>query len=303
MVIFILYYLRAAGCLIGLAVGDALGAPLECLSAQSVPVTRFISGGVHNLKAGSVTDDTYLALAFAESLIYNRGYSRDDFLRRMIDEYLCAPHFYGPTSRFVFESELNKESAVCQKDAATVLYESRGGRSGNGGRSNGSVMRGAPAGIFYPPELVRDVSIRSSQITHRHPIACECTAFVNQMISRMVRGGDRRAAFDSALMQCEDGEVFEMLSNRGNYPINPDMDALLTTHAAVSVFMDSTSFEEMIVNAVNMGGDADTVGAVCGALGGAYWGLKSIPDDLVCGLLERERIEKAAFTLAELAME
>ena len=104
-------------------------------------------------------------------------------------------------------------------------------------------------------------------------------------------------------MQCGDAEVFEMLRNRERYPINPDMDALLTTHAAVSVFMDSSSFEEMIVTAVNMGGDADTVGAVCGALGGAYWGLDSIPEDLVRGLLERERIEKAAFTLAEMAME
>ena len=303
MVIFILYYLRAAGCLIGLAVGDALGAPLECLFPQSVPVKRFISGGVHGLPAGSATDDTYLALAFAESLISNRGYSRDDFLKRMIAEYLCAPKFYGPTSRFVFESELRKESAVSEKDPATVLYESRGGRSGNGGRSNGSVMRGAPAGIFYPPEYVRDISIRSSQITHRHPIACECTAFVNQMISRLVRGGEKRAAFEGALMQCGDAEVFEMLGNRERYPINPDMDALLTTHAAVSVFMDASSFEGMLVNAVNMGGDADTVGAICGALGGAYWGLESIPEDLVIGLLERERIEKAAFTLAEMAME
>lgn len=303
MVIFILYYLRAAGCLIGLAVGDALGAPLECLSPQSVPVKRFISGGVHGLPAGSATDDTYLALAFAESLIYNRGYSRDDFLRRMIDEYLCAPKFYGPTSRFVFEAELRKNNAVSQKDPAIELYESRGGRSGNGGRSNGSVMRGAPAGIFYPPATVREISMESSRITHRHPIACECTAFVNQMISRMVRGEEKRAAFEGALMQCGDEEVREMLENRERYPINPDMDALLTTHAAVSVFMDSSSFEEMIVTAVNMGGDADTVGAVCGALGGAYWGLESIPKDLVAGLLERERIEKAAFALAKAATE
>ena len=104
-------------------------------------------------------------------------------------------------------------------------------------------------------------------------------------------------------MQCGDAEVLEMLGNRERYPINPDMDALLTTHAAVSVFMDASSFEEMLVNAVNMGGDADTVGAICGALGGAYWGLDSIPEDLVIGLLERERIEKAAFALAKAATE
>ncbi len=301
--IFILYYLRAAGCLIGLAVGDALGAPLECLSPKSVPIKRFISGGVHNLPAGSVTDDTYLALAFAESLISNCGYFGDDFKRRMIDEYLRAPYFYGPTSRFVFEAEIHKQGSVNQKNPAKVLYESRGGRFGSGGRSNGSVMRGAPAGIFYPPESVRDISIRSSQITHYHPIACECTAFVNQMISRMVRGEEKHAAFHYALMQCEESEVIEMLENRDKYPINPDMDALLTTHAAVSIFMDSKSFEDMLVTAVNMGGDADTVGAICGALGGAYQGLNEIPRDLVCGLLERDRIEKTAFTLAEMSKE
>ena len=57
----------------------------------------------------------------------------------------------------------------------------------------------------------------------------------------------------------------------------PSLDAVLCSHAAFACFMNARTFEGAILSAINLGGDADTVGACCGALAGAYWGMDAIP--------------------------
>ena len=69
-----------------------------------------------------------------------------------------------------------------------------------------------------------------------------------------------------------------MLGSYKEYAPEPSLDALLCSHAALSCFMNARSFEEALVTAVNLGGDADTVGACCGALAGACWGMEAIPE-------------------------
>ena len=291
--IFIFDYLRRAGTLIGLATGDSLGASLEGLPARKIPVKEIVSGGVHLTKAGDITDDTLQALAVAESIIENNGFFAYDIALRMCREYQKKPFFFGPTSSVVFEGMLRKRDPFI---LSQQLYES------GGGRSNGSVMRGAPIGIFFPPAKTRRYSIMCSKITHYHPVACECTAFVNNMISRLCRGEKRTDAYDRALLECNNREVIKILLHPEKYPLIPSLDSLEATHCAVSVFMQSGSFEEMLIQAVNMGGDADTIGAVSGALGGAYWGLDQIPERWFSKLKDIKRIENSAFALAKKAI-
>jgi ADP-ribosyl-[dinitrogen reductase] hydrolase len=93
-----------------------------------------------------------------------------------------------------------------------------------------------------------------------------------------------------------------MLSEIRRTPLKSSLDALEATHCAVSVFMQSSDFEGMLIQAVNMGGDTDTIGAICGALGGAFWGLDEIPKRWRLKLKHRRRIEKAAFALAKKAI-
>lgn len=274
--IFILNFDHAAGVIIGLAIGDAMGAPLEGLPAPAIPVRSFESGGIHGVKAGHFTDDTLQAVAIAESLVFCGGFSPEDVLRRWMRDFGYSPQYYGPTSSAVFE--LIREGAA-PGDAAEKVW-----RGSGGGRSNGSVMRGAPLGVFFPPAAVREVSVACARLTHRHPVAAECSAFVNRMVSDLARGAERSRAHTRALSACEDAEVRQVLADPFAFPLSPSLDALDATHCAVSVYMASSSFPDAVVGAINLGGDADTIGAICGALAGAEYGVGGIPAAWRAGL-------------------
>jgi ADP-ribosyl-[dinitrogen reductase] hydrolase len=138
-------------------------------------------------------------------------------------------------------------------------------------------MRGAPVGIFFSGPVLREVSFRCSQLTHYDTTAAECSAWVNQMISDMCRGFSRTRAFSRALHRCEDDEVVRVLGAYHRSDPEPGLDALLATHAALTSFMDSRSFEEAVIRAIALGGDTDTIAAVTGALAGSWSGIADIP--------------------------
>lgn len=226
-------------------------------------------GGRHFRKRGEVTDDTLQAGAVAESLAFCGRFDEGDIVKKLSLGYIQRPEWFGPTSSKFFDLVL---SGTPPHHAALTVQ-----KLNHGSRSNGSVMRGFPIGIFYPPHLVTEISIRCSAITHYDPIGGHCSAFLNTMVSDMVRGISRRAAFRHARSLCIYPEVHAMLGSYDQYDPDPSLDTVLCSHAALRCFMDARSFEHAVLSAVNLGGDADTVGACTGALAGAYWGLEAIP--------------------------
>jgi len=274
--------MRAVGAFIGLAIGDALGAPLEGLPPGPIAVTEMQGGGIHNTLPGRYTDDTLQAAALAETLVRCGGFDPDDFARRLVLVYRAHPEFFGPTSRAVLDLI---ESGLVPSVAARMVHEAQGGS-----RSNGSVMRGVPVGIVYPREEVREVSLAASRVTHFDPVAGEASAFVNRMVSGICRGEEMDAAFRQALAACPDPELRGLLEDYRAYPPEPSLDAALCTHCAVRVFMEASSFREAVVAAVNLGGDADTVGAIVGGLAGARFGFQAIPASWLEVLCDREEL-------------
>ncbi len=272
--------MRAVGAFIGLAIGDALGAPLEGLPPAPIAVTEMSGGGIHNTLPGQYTDDTLQASALAQTLIRCGGFDPDDFARRLVLVYRAHPEFFGPTSRAVLDLI---GSGLRPGAAARMVHRALGGS-----RSNGSVMRGVPVGIFYPPEAVREMSLAASRVTHFDPVAGEASAFVNRMVSGMCRGEEVDTAFGRALAACHDPELRGLLEDYRAYPPEPSLDAVLCTHCAVRVFMDASSFREAVVAAVNLGGDADTIGAIVGGLAGARFGYGAIPESWLSALRDRE---------------
>jgi ADP-ribosyl-[dinitrogen reductase] hydrolase len=267
---FISGNLRAAGSLVGLAIGDALGAPLEG-SAQRVPwVTEMLPGGRHFRKKGTITDDTLQAMAVAESLVACRGFNQKDLISRLFSGYEKRPEWYGPTSSAFF--------ALVRSGTVPHQASWRVHKQLHGSRSNGSVMRGFPVGIFYPSPRVYDVSLACSRLTHFDPVAARCSAWLNTMVSDMCRGVSRSEAYRHALRTCTNPEVHTMLGNFTKYRPEASLDAVLCSHAALSCFMNARTFETAVLSAINLGGDTDTAGACCGALAGAYWGLEAIPE-------------------------
>jgi ADP-ribosyl-[dinitrogen reductase] hydrolase len=267
-VIFISHNSRAAGALAGLAVGDAFGAPYEGLTPPLRGLPKFTSGGIFGVKTGEFTDDTEQALAIADSLIKCGCFDPNDVMRNLISAYTKNPRFYGPTSSSVFARVQN---GCAPQDASRELYEQ------GGGRSNGSAMRGTPLGIFYPPDEIWNVSVACSRLTHYHPVACECSAVVNTMISCLCRGTSREKAHATALSKVTLEELQGVLGDPHRFPLIPSIDALAATHCAVALFLHNETYAETVSAAVMLGGDTDTIAAIAGAMAGAYLGLNAIP--------------------------
>ena len=268
--IFISGNLRAAGSLVGLAIGDALGAPLEGSAQSESWVTEMLPGGRHFRKKGSITDDTLQAVAVAESLTACGGFNQKDLILRLLRGYEKRPEWYGPTSSAFFTLV---KSGTLPHHAAWLVHKRR-----HGSRSNGSVMRGFPVGIFYPSPQVYAMSIRCSQLTHFDPVPAHCSAWLNGMVSDMCRGVSKDKAYRHARSICMNKEVHTILGNYKVYAPVASLDAVLCSHAALSCFMNARTLEMAILSAINLAGDTDTAGACCGALAGAYWGLGAIPD-------------------------
>ena len=204
--------------------------------------------------------------------------------------YLTAdiqkPEWFGPTSTFFFD--LVRSGTVPHR-AARIVHQRRGGS-----RTNGSVMRGFPLGIFYPAPEVYAVSLTCSRLTHYDPVAGHCSAFLNVMVSDMCRGSSRAAAFRHARSLCTNNEVHAVLGSYDQYDPDPSLDSVLCSHAALHSFMHAKSAEMAILSAVNLGGDADTVGACTGALAGAYWGLDALPQRWREGLERYDELVRLA---------
>jgi ADP-ribosyl-[dinitrogen reductase] hydrolase len=279
---FIKGNLHATGSLVALAIGDALGAPLEGSAQTESWVTGMLPGGRHSRKKGQITDDTLQAVALAESLAACGGFNQKDLILRLLRGYEKRPEWYGPTSSAFFA--LVKSGTLPQR-AAWLVHKQR-----HGSRSNGSVMRGFPVGIFYPSPYVYEVSLACSQLTHFDPVAAHCSAWLNVMVSDMCRGVSRNKAYRHARSLCTIPEVHSILGNYSDYTPVASLDAVLCSHASLSCFMKARSLEGAILSAINLRGDADTVGACCGALSGAYWGLEAIPERWIRDLEDYENI-------------
>ena len=261
--------MRHVGSLVALAIGDALGAPLEGSRKPEVWLAEYRSGGRHFRRRGEFTDDTLQAIAVAESLASCGGFCESDLVEKLSQSYIQKPEWFGPTSSLFFD--LVRSGTVPHR-AALMVHKRRGGS-----RTNGSVMRGFPLAIFFPAPQVYGISLACSQITHHDPIAGHCSAFLNVMASDMIRGSSRGAAFRHARSLCSEPEVHAMLAGYNQHNPDPSLDSVLCSHAALYSFMNAKSAEMAILSAVNRGGDADTVGACTGALAGAYWGLEALP--------------------------
>ncbi len=162
-------------------------------------------------------------------------------------------------------------------------------------------MRGPPLGIFYSGPVLREISMCCSRLTHADPVAGQCSAWVNRMISGMCRGESRERAYEKASGDCPEGEVRDMLGDWYSYDPEPSLDALLGTHAALAVFMEGRSFSGIVSRAVSLGGDADTVGAIAGALAGSWTGIPEIPGAWLYDLQDSDRIARLGAVLWEMS--
>jgi ADP-ribosyl-[dinitrogen reductase] hydrolase len=296
----------ARGTLLGLACGDALGRPVEFNSEKTIAdrhgtVTEMLGDGSHRQPPGTITDDTEMALCIARSLAERGGFDPGDVADRFLDWYYTGPFDIGMMTADALRRLDGGES---WEDAGRVVWEHRSEGQNAG---NGSVMRCAPLAVAYAadPDSLVAASKQSSAITHYDPRCQYGCAVLNLTIAGVARGAETplRDALETvgedapedlvtALVAVTTGEVPGTLRTSG-YVVHALQTAL---HDA----LNAEGVEEAIVTAVNRGGDADTIGAIAGAVAGARFGVSGLPDRWLAAIDEAEEIERLATDLRAL---
>ena len=290
---------RITGCFVGLAVGDALGAPLEFLSRSQVrkhyPEGLRVMMDSRLWKKGEYTDDTQMALLIADSLLERKGFVASDLAQRF-EAWARTAKDVGIQTRAV----VNMAGYVRSPEKCSSQYHAA---HPNGSAGNGALMRCAPVALFCLDSLnhLVEVSRATARVTHHDPTAqSSCVilnAWIHAAICRGIRDGRGEAI---ALLNERDRSVWHRLEQIEAYKENEIKSSGYTVHtleAAAWSFLTTTSYEEAVVRAANLGDDADTVAAVCGALAGAYYGYATIPGEWRGQLQEEARIRKIALAL------
>jgi ADP-ribosylglycohydrolase len=297
---------RRRGALIGLAVGDALGAAVEFKSPGSfAPVTGYRSGGPHRLEAGEWTDDTSMALALADS-IATAGWDLNDQADRYVQWWKTGK--YSVNGR-CFDIGITTSGAlsnyVAEKNALTS-----GDRSDDAS-GNGSIMRLAPVPIrfadLYPTkgdELSR-LAEESSLPTHASDQCVSACRYLATVLAALIHGQDRNEVLSPEWKPLKQLNAIKPLnpliqqiaqgSFRQKQPpaIKGSGWVVKSLEASLWAFHNADSFEEAVLRAVNLGDYADTTGAICGQLAGAYWGESGISESFRAGLARMDMLEAA----------
>jgi len=295
------------GALVGTGVGDALGAPFEGRHRVKPEEVEAIAEKQEVL---TYTDDTHMMIGVTESLIRAGGFDGEDMTYTFIQNYELEPfRGYGPGPPRIFRAI---RAGAAWDIAAQELY--RGGSYGNG-----SAMRIAPVGVFYhdDPARLTEVACKSSQITHAHNLGKEGASLQAYAIA-LATNLEPRSAFDrgdflAKLINYVPEAVYnEKLSKIEALLAQPDktrvaielgngIEAFNSVPAAIYSFLaHPDSFAQAVVDAVSLGGDTDTIGAMTGAISGAYLGIESIPGRWEAKLENRLYIKKLAEKLWEL---
>lgn len=279
---------RAEGCLLGQAIGDALGTTVEFATAATIAhqypqgLRELIGGGPFHLLPGQITDDTELALALARSLAEHGRYDEDAVARRYHAWYRSGPFDIGTTTQAAFGQPM-----PVGRNAAEEVR----GRTSNSSQANGSLMRISPLGIFgwqLPPAGLAELAVRDSTLSHPHP-ACQesCVAFAYALALAIRAGSSPEQVYAETLAWMHDRPVARPAGVIGaieRAAEGPPADfqthmgwVLIALQNAFYQMLHAESLEAGLIATVAQGGDTDTNGAIAGALLGAVHGARAIP--------------------------
>jgi ADP-ribosyl-[dinitrogen reductase] hydrolase len=296
---------RIVAGVIGLALGDALGAPFGFRRAPDVPdpLPAFELPWM-GLPPGTTTDDTAMARTLWRSLAASGGdLDLDDVLRRHLEWFTTSPPDVGTLTSRVLRGWRDGEP-----DPAAAYVVERGPEVSAG---NGSVMYCAPLGLAFaerPDDLFRAAPALSG-LTHADERCRTACLAVTLAAAALVRGEVPEAAVRDALAAVDGREGAEELEYLvGGAGIERPIDGpdqgfvFFTAGVALRLAGEARPFEQGLRSVVALGGDTDTNAAVAGALLGALHGTHALPAFWLDRLAERDAIEQEAAALARIAL-
>jgi len=304
---------RYIGSMLGLAIGDALGAPVEFLKRDSFPhIDRYYKGGKFNLAIGEYTDDTAMALCLAQSLIECNGMNQKDQLEKYVKwfktEYMSATGRSIGCGKQVYKA-LFKFMATRCKECGNSKFKK--------GAGNGSLMRIAPVALFYrkyPLKTTMKMAEKSSYTTHGLKICADACRVYSALIIGTLNGiskdellskeyfkyignEDKEYKYDPLIEEIMNGSY----KNKNRDEISSSGYVVNTLEASLCSFYNTSSFKEGVILAINLGDDADTIGAAYGQLAGAFYEAHNIDEYFKENLINKELIENIALKLFDLS--
>ena len=304
----------------GLVVGDALGVPVEFMDRDELeksPVTGMRAYGTHHQPAGTWSDDSSMALCLLESLTFGIDYA--DMMTRFLR---WADEAYMTAHDEIFDMGIATRQALVKFAHNTPPLECGGiGTYDNG---NGSLMRILPVVLYLHSVMGQDfprnpeayqIIHNASALTHAHPIsliACGiyCAAANELLCGRNtpadIQNGITAAKvfyrstskFSSFLDQFRRVDV-EVLLSLPKTEIRGSGYVLHTLEAALWCLLSHNDCRSCLLEAVNLGEDTDTAGAVAGGLAGIQYGFHGIPADWLNVIAKRTEIESLCQVFAQ----
>lgn len=271
---------RYEGAMLGVAIGDALGAPLEFMSAFQInqlhgTVREMIGGGWLNVQPGEVTDDTQMTLAVAEGILADGPEPQiapclmvgANFLRW----YRTHPKDVGGCCAAVLSAMNRRENVYLSDWHEAAEKHHRASHGGTAG--NGALMRAVYPALYYQRDKAQEAAADIARMTHWHDHSTKTvqryTDAINTIVNSDMTVQEARETAERMM-----ADVREMLPDGQVEPTGYCVSSLI---CAMNAIRDTDSFEDALVAAVNLGGDADTIGAITGGLAGAIYGASEIP--------------------------
>lgn len=281
---------RFAGCILGLAVGDACGAPFEGMPASAI---HYDFGGAEKhvreplVDVLNYTDDTQMTIGVLETLIAHGEIDDATLVDRFVANYDPA-RGYGTGARRLLEGARRSED---WRPLATSIFP-------GGSLGNGAAMRVAPVGLFFLDDLdrVADEATRSALPTHQHVVGIDGARMQALAVALALRSTgapfDRDAFFRTLIGYAATEEFREKLEDAaalsprdGIAHLGHTLEANRSVVTAIACFaFDPDDYPRMIARAIGLGDDCDTLAAMAGACGGARLGLSAVPANLLAKL-------------------
>jgi ADP-ribosyl-[dinitrogen reductase] hydrolase len=282
---------RLVGAALGAMVGDALGMPLEFKARR--PPNNLVKDMISDrLPAGTFTDDTEMALALTDSLLAHDPLDVVDLAQRFVSWMKTNPPDIGMQTRTVLEWI---SAGQDWQSASLRLLQTRPDSSGNE-----SVMRCWPVAlaVWRDPDRMRAATRLQSLVTHPHPDCVEACVLVNSWLVCLAQGMPLKESMHKCLQETPLEESFSrMLLEAPRTPRNALINSGWVRHtlqSAIWALLTTESFEQALIQVVNLGNDADTAGAVTGALAGAHYGLNSMGRHTTWQYIAKTRPDKSS---------
>jgi len=295
--------------LFGVAVGDALGVPVEFKSREQIrknPISDMTGYGTHHQAPGTFSDDSSLTFCLAEALTeeFDTNTIGNNFIRWANDNYWTA-------AGEVFDIGIATREALAKISKGVEATQAGGKHVGSNG--NGSLMRIAPL-LFYimdkPVHERYEITKQVSSITHAHLRSVIACFYYLEFAGQILSGVDKKQVYKNLQTEVKEFlisnavdeaeiSVFDRLLKKDIYKLPEDEISssgyvLHTLEASIWCLMNTGNYKDAVLKAVNLGEDTDTTAAVTDGLAGLVYGYDNIPAEWIDKLARTKDISGLA---------